>query len=92
MPHKQRLFRSEARAKILRGSTALADAVRITLGPRSKSVWIGKKWGPPVDPTEVVRLALEHAVSVAGVLPLSDATMTDLPEPEKHAHSGDIEA
>jgi chaperonin GroEL len=35
-----------------------------------------------IDPTKVVRLALENAVSVAGVLLLSDATMTDLPEPE----------
>ena len=38
MPHKQVLFRSEAREKILRGATALADAVRVTLGPKSKSV------------------------------------------------------
>jgi chaperonin GroEL (HSP60 family) len=34
MPPKQLLFRSEARTKLLRGATALADAVRITLGPR----------------------------------------------------------
>ena len=40
-----------------------------------------------IDPTKVVRLALEHAVSVAGVLLLSDATMTDVPEPEKHPAS-----
>jgi chaperonin GroEL len=33
-----------------------------------------------VDPTEVVRLALEHAVSVAGVLLLAEATLTELPE------------
>jgi len=38
MAHKQILFRSEAREKILRGATALADAIRITLGPKSKSV------------------------------------------------------
>jgi chaperonin GroEL len=34
-----------------------------------------------IDPTKVVRLALENAVSVAGVLLLTDATMTDVPEP-----------
>jgi len=40
MPHLQVLFRSAARDKILRGATQLADAVRVTLGPRSKSVLI----------------------------------------------------
>ena len=33
MAHKQVLFRSAAREKVLRGATQLADAVRITLGP-----------------------------------------------------------
>ena len=33
-----------------------------------------------IDPTKVVRLALENAVSVAGVLLLSEATLTELPE------------
>lgn len=37
MPPKQLLFRSEARAKLLRGAPALADAVRITLGPRGNA-------------------------------------------------------
>ena len=35
-----------------------------------------------IDPTKVVRVALENAVSVAGVLLLTEATMTDLPEEE----------
>jgi chaperonin GroEL len=34
-----------------------------------------------IDPTKVVRVALENAVSVASVLLLTEATMTDLPEP-----------
>ena len=33
-----------------------------------------------IDPTKVVRLPLEHAVSVAGVLLLTEATMTEVPE------------
>ena len=45
MPHKQLFFRSEAREKILRGATALADAVRVTLGPKSKCVLIERKRG-----------------------------------------------
>ncbi len=45
MAHKQILFHSAAREKVLRGATLLADAVRVTLGPKSKSVLIQKKLG-----------------------------------------------
>ena len=34
-----------------------------------------------VDPTKVVRVALENAVSVASILLLTEATMTEIPEP-----------
>ena len=47
MAHKQVLFRSAAREKILRGATQLVDAIRVTLGPRSKAVLIERKWGVP---------------------------------------------
>ena len=59
MPHKHLLFRSVAREKLLRGVTALADAVRITLGPRSKSVLIAKKWGTPLVCNDGVTIAKE---------------------------------
>jgi len=36
-----------------------------------------------VDPLKVVRLSLEHAVSVAGTLLLAEATLTELPQPKK---------
>ena len=35
-----------------------------------------------IDPTKVVRMALENAVSVAGILLLTEATLTEIPEPE----------
>jgi chaperonin GroEL len=35
-----------------------------------------------IDPTKVLRLALENAVSVASVLLLTEATMTEVPEKE----------
>ncbi|HEX4837309.1 MAG TPA: TCP-1/cpn60 chaperonin family protein, partial [Solirubrobacteraceae bacterium] len=35
-----------------------------------------------IDPTKVVRVALENAVSVASVLLLTEATLTELPEPK----------
>ncbi|MGD0564425.1 MAG: chaperonin GroEL [Roseiarcus sp.] len=59
MPHKQILFRSAAREKILRGATQLADAVRVTLGPRSKSVLIERKWGAPIVCNDGVTIAKE---------------------------------
>jgi chaperonin GroEL len=59
MSSKQILFRSAAREKILRGVTALADAVRVTLGPKSKCVLIGKKWGSTIVCNDGVTIAKE---------------------------------
>lgn len=145
--HTQILFRDDARAKLLAGASILADAVRVTLGPKSKSVLIEKKFGAPlvcndgvtaekiglrilrlaleaparqigensgvdggvvvekirtanaptgfdaaagdyvdmfergiIDPLKVMRIALENAASVAGVLLLSEATLTEIEE------------
>lgn len=59
MGHKTILFKSAAREKILAGATALADAIRITLGPKSKSVLIGREWGKPVVCNDGVTIAKE---------------------------------
>jgi chaperonin GroEL len=59
MPHKQLLFHAAAREKVLRGATALTDAVRVTLGPKSKSVLIGKSWGSPIVCNDGVTIAKE---------------------------------
>ncbi|UGA41477.1 chaperonin GroEL [Bradyrhizobium quebecense] len=59
MTHKQILFHSAAREKILRGATLLADAVRVTLGPKSKSVLIQKSWGAPIVCNDGVTIAKE---------------------------------
>src|SRR3974390_2554170 len=59
MAHKQVLFRSSAREKILRGATQLVDAIRVTLGPKSKSVLIQKKWGAPLVCNDGVTIAKE---------------------------------
>jgi chaperonin GroEL len=59
MAHKQVTFQSAAREKILRGATQLADAVRITLGPKSKSVLIQKSWGAPIVCNDGVTIAKE---------------------------------
>ena len=59
MAHKQVLFRSAAREKILRGATLLCDAVRVTLGPKSKSVLIQKNWGTPIVCNDGMTIAKE---------------------------------
>jgi chaperonin GroEL len=53
------LFRSAAREKILQGATAITDAVRVTLGPKSKCVLIEKKWGKPLVCNDGVTIAKE---------------------------------
>lgn len=62
MPHKHVLFRSEAREKVLHGAAAIADAVRVTLGPRSRSVLIEKKWGKPIVCNDGVTIAKEFSL------------------------------
>ncbi|HTO56505.1 MAG TPA: chaperonin GroEL [Pseudomonadales bacterium] len=57
MAHKQILFQSAAREKILRGVNQLADAVRVTLGPKSKSVLMQQRWGTPVVCNDGVTIA-----------------------------------
>jgi chaperonin GroEL len=52
-------FGAAAREKVLQGATQLADAVRITLGPRSKSVLIQRAWGVPLVCNDGVTIAKE---------------------------------
>ncbi len=59
MAYKQILFRSAAREKLLAGTRALADAVRVTLGPKSKSVLIQRDWGTPIVCNDGVTIAKE---------------------------------
>jgi chaperonin GroEL len=59
MSYKHVMFRSAAREKVLRGAGQLADAVRVTLGPKSKSVLIQRKWGAPLVCNDGVTIAKE---------------------------------
>jgi chaperonin GroEL len=47
MPAKQLLFGDTAHAKILKGMNTLADAVRVTLGPKARTVVLERSWGAP---------------------------------------------
>ena len=68
MAHTRLIFRDQAREKILAGVTALADAVRVTLGPKSKSILIEKKFGSPI--------VCDDGVTIA--------RRVDLPDPEQN--------
>jgi chaperonin GroEL len=59
MTHKHVLFQSAAREKILRGASQLAEAIRVTLGPRSKSVLIERRYGTPIVCNDGVTIAKE---------------------------------
>ena len=53
------LFDEEARSKIKRGVDQLADAVKVTLGPRGRNVVIDKKFGSPTSTKDGVTVAKE---------------------------------
>ena len=59
MSHSQLRLQDDARSRILAGATALANAVRPTLGPKSKCVLIEKKWGSPLVCNDGVTIAKE---------------------------------
>lgn len=59
MPAKELHFRSDARETLLHGAAAVADAVRVTLGPKSKCVLIDKKFGHPLVCNDGVTIARE---------------------------------
>ncbi len=59
MTAKELHFRTEAREKLLKGAQQLADAVRLTLGPRARAVLIEKKWGRPHVCDDGVTIAKE---------------------------------
>jgi chaperonin GroEL len=56
---KQIYYREEARSAILRGVNALADAVKVTLGPKGRNVVIDKKFGSPTITKDGVTVAKE---------------------------------
>src|SRR6186997_2012417 len=56
---KELQFNEEARASILRGVNTLADAVKVTLGPKGRNVVIEKSFGSPLITKDGVTVAKE---------------------------------
>src|SRR6266704_2527686 len=59
MPAKQLEFNTEARARLKRGVDQLAEAVKVTLGPKGRNVVIDKKFGNPTVTKDGVTVAKE---------------------------------
>src|ERR1700716_1763620 len=56
-------FSTEARARLKRGVDQLADAVKVTLGPKGRNVVIDKKFGSPTVTKDGVTVAKEIELS-----------------------------
>ncbi len=59
MPAKMLLYNEEARAALERGANAVADAVKVTLGPKGRNVVLSKKFGSPTVTKDGVTVAKE---------------------------------
>src|SRR3977135_150447 len=59
MPAKDLIFDAEARRQLKSGIDALANAVKVTLGPRGRNVASHKKWGGPTVTHGAVTVAKE---------------------------------
>jgi chaperonin GroEL len=59
MAAKELLFNTEARAKLKKGVDHLAEAVKVTLGPKGRNVVIDKKFGSPTVTKDGVTVAKE---------------------------------
>src|SRR5687768_4729358 len=59
MAAKEIVFSAQARAEIAKGLNLLANAVKVTLGPRGRNVVIEKSWGAPTVTKDGVTVAKE---------------------------------
>ncbi len=91
MAGKEILFRVDARARLLRGIATLADAVRITLGPKARTVMLDRGFGAPTvinsgvivareieleDPVENMGVQLAREVAAKTSAAAGDGTTT----------------
>ena len=65
MPHKDLKFNEDARRALERGVNILADAVKVTLGPKGRYVVLDKKFGAPTITNDGVTIAREIEVEDA---------------------------
>src|SRR2546428_688148 len=68
MPAKYLEFNTEARSRLKRGVDQLADAVKVTLGPKGRNVVIDKKFGNPTVTKDGVTVAKEIEEKIADAM------------------------
>src|SRR5438309_11899975 len=59
MAAKELVYREDARSAMLRGVDALANTVKVTLGPKGRNVVLGRKFGTPLITKDGVTVAKE---------------------------------
>jgi len=110
MAAKEVRFSTDARERMLRGVDILANAVRITLGPKGRNVILEKSYGAPrstkdgvtvakeieledkfekdiIDPAKIVRIALQDAASIAGLMITTEAGVAEASKKEAGGHA-----
>src|SRR2546430_1335561 len=65
MAHKELKFNEDARRALERGVNILADAVKVTLGPKGRYVVLDKKFGAPTITNDGVTIAREIEVGTS---------------------------
>jgi chaperonin GroEL len=63
MPAKMLKFNEEARRALERGVNKVANAVKVTLGPKGRNVVLDRKWGAPIITKDGVTVAKEIELS-----------------------------
>src|SRR6187549_3187732 len=74
MAHKELKFSEDARRALERGVNTLADAVKVTLGPKGRYVVLDKKFGAPTITNDGAQLVREVATATNDVA--GDGTTT----------------
>src|SRR6266508_433219 len=68
MAHKELKFNEDARRALERGVNVLADAVKVTLGPKGRYVVLDKKFGAPTITNDGVTIAREIGDVIADAI------------------------
>jgi hypothetical protein len=88
MAAKEVRFSTEARDKMLRGVDILANAVKVTLGPKGRNVVLDKSFGAPRISKDGVTVAKEIELEDKGRDDLQAHRQAKLVEPNRHADRG----
>ncbi|MEJ7709755.1 MAG: TCP-1/cpn60 chaperonin family protein [Pyrinomonadaceae bacterium] len=90
---KQVIHGEDSRAAILRGVNQLADAVKITLGPKGRNVVLDKKFGSPTITKDGVTVAkeieLKDPLENMGAQMVREVASKDLGRSWRRYHDGD---